>query len=47
MDDLKKYEVLAEITIGEETHAVGETIELTDEQAVEYGDSVKLVEGEE
>ena len=42
--ETKKYEVLAEITIGEVTHQVGETIELNDEQAVEYGESIRLVE---
>jgi hypothetical protein len=44
MEDTKKYEVLADIVIGEETHYIGESVDLTDEQAVEYGDSIKLIE---
>jgi len=40
----KKYEVVAEVTIAEVVQSVGAIVELTDDEAVEFGASIKLVE---
>jgi hypothetical protein len=40
----KKYTVVVEFTVPAVVHAVGEVIELTDAEAVGFGDNIKVVE---
>jgi len=44
MEDLKKYEVVNNTTIKDEEKVAGDIVELTDDEAVEYGDNIKLAE---
>jgi len=37
------YKVIEEITIGETTYKVGETVTLTEEEAVEFAGKVELI----
>ena len=42
----KKYEVLNDTSIKGEEKVAGDIVELTDDEAVEYGDNIKLSEEE-
>jgi len=44
MEGTKKYEVVNDTTIKDEEKVAGDVVELTDEEAVEYGDNIKLAE---
>jgi len=42
--ETKKYEVVNDITIKDEEKVAGDIVDLTDDEAVEYGDNIKLAE---